>query len=88
MESLSEYIRETVGPENAGPADALISKLGELAQAHPAPKEEINIPTAPGVVTQVVEDAITLKSNLAPSKAATPTKTWAEYAADGSRANL
>lgn len=88
VESLSEYIRETVGPENAGPADALISKLGELAQAHPAPKEEINIPTAPGVVTQVVEDAITLKSNLAPSKAATPTKTWAEYAADGSRANL
>ncbi|KDN45284.1 hypothetical protein K437DRAFT_256623 [Tilletiaria anomala UBC 951] len=88
VESVTEYVRETIGADNAPLVEQVCAKVAELAKQHPAHSQQVVIPSAPGVKTQVVDDAVLLKSNLAPSKAAVPVKTWTEFAADGSRANL
>ncbi len=88
VESVSEYIKETLGPDNAAQAAAIAEQIAQVAKAHPAPKVDIVIPAGPGVTTKEFDDAVVLKSGLAPGKAAVPVKPLAEFAADGSRANL
>ena len=88
VESVTEYVRETVGAERPDLAAKVGEQVAALAKQYPAEAEKLVIPTAPGIQMQVVDDAYSLKASLTPSKAAVPVKPLHEYAADGSIANL
>ena len=87
-ERLLKHTEENVARQKALVDAQKAEAAAAAAKEHPAPAPEIIVPTAPGVQTRAVNNAIELKSALTPSQAAVPVKTWAEFAAEGSKASL